>query len=57
MFVAVIGFAASFSSCKKCGNCVVNGVEGSEVCKKDAGSAGYDLVKSSCEASGGSWEE
>lgn len=54
---AVLAFAFSFTSCKKCGNCVVSGVEGSEVCKDDVGQILYDATKNSCEAGGGTWED
>lgn len=55
--LAVVAFGFSFTSCKKCGTCVVGGVEGSEVCKNDVGDLAYDLSKSVCEAGGGTWEE
>lgn len=53
MLTAVVGLFA-MTSCKKCGKCVVSGVEGPEVCKKDVGQVAYDLTKSSCS---GTWED
>ena len=54
---AVLAFAFSFTSCKKCGSCSVAGVEGTEICKGDVGQIAYDLSKSSCESGGGTWED
>jgi hypothetical protein len=57
LFIALvaIAFVGSTSSCSKCGTCEVNGVSsGAEVCQKDNKTL-YDLVKSTCEATGGTW--
>jgi len=59
--LAVVALAFSFTSCKKCGQCVCDGVASSEVCKKDVGNTLYDLTKSSCQTNLGgttcTWEE
>ena len=57
MMTAVVGLFA-MTSCKKCGECVGgNGTSSGEVCKDDAGQLGYDVAKSACESSGGTWED
>lgn len=53
---ALVAFAASFTSCKKCGKCVYpDGSEGSEFCQSD-NKILYDAAKSACNSSNGSWE-
>ena len=53
LFASVVGLFA-MTSCKKCGKCVVNGVEGTEICKDDVGQVGYDVAKNAC---AGTWED
>ncbi len=53
---ALVVFAASFTSCKKCGTCVMDGIDTSgEVCQKD-NKVWYDAMKKSCKDAGGKWE-
>lgn len=54
---ALVAFAASFTSCKKCGKCVYsNGTEGAEFCQNDSKII-YDAAKKGCNQDpDGSWE-
>lgn len=49
---AIAFMAAGFTSCKKCGHCDVNGVEGAEVC---GNASEIDDAETACEAVGGDW--
>lgn len=54
---ALVAITAGMSSCKKCGKCENAGVTTiSETCEKDSKTV-YDLAKSTCEASGGTWKD
>ncbi len=56
LILAVIGLSVSFTSCKKCGTCVMDGIDTSgEVCQKD-NKVWYDAMKKSCKDAGGKWE-
>lgn len=53
---ALVAFSVSFTSCKKCGKCVEDGIETSEeVCQKE-NKLWYDAMKKSCKDNGGKWE-
>lgn len=54
--LAVVAMALSFTSCKKCGQCVESdGYTSAEICQKD-NKIIYDLVKKACKEDGGKWE-
>lgn len=53
--LAVVAILIGAQSCKKCGQCEVNGTKtGLEYCQKDNQTV-YDAAKLSCESSGGKW--
>lgn len=53
---ALVAFSVSFTSCKKCGKCVMDGVETSEEICQNENKIWYDAMKKSCKESGGKWE-